>query len=97
MFAGANSDAVVQRQYKDLSVANFTIVAGSSASNESGNRWIDELFVDCDLKLDFSAKIDRQLVGINHWFMALLAPKPLTVHDCQPEYFDLFERIFNRV
>ena len=57
-FSGSDSDAIVEREDEDLPIADSAFWAGSSRSDDGVNRWLDEIFVNSDLKLHFPEHVD---------------------------------------
>lgn len=79
-FSGANADAVIHRQDKDLSVADLTGLARAAAFDDGVDRWLDELFIDCDLKLKLAQKIDAEFVTSVWTSLSALAGESLAIH-----------------
>src|SRR5262249_7395410 len=90
-FAGADADAVLQRQNEDFAVADAALRSGASCLHDGVDGRLDEVFVDGDLQLHFAQQIHCQLVAAIHFGMALLPTETLHVHDREAEDLDFVE------
>lgn len=91
-FSGADADAVVHRQYKDLAVANF---AGMASFENRVDGGFDELFVYRDLQLDFPQQIHTEFVSSIDSGLAFLPSKPLAIHHGQTKHLDFGQGFFD--
>ena len=91
-FAGADADAVVQRQDEDLAVADFAALAGAAAFDDGVDRGLDEFFVDGDLQLHLAEQVDGELVAAIDLGVPFLPAEALHVHHRQAKDFDLGQR-----
>ena len=53
-FAGANTNAVIHWQHKDLSIPNLAAFTGTSTFQNRIDCGLDKLFIDGDLQLHFA-------------------------------------------
>ena len=88
-FAGANADAVVHGQDKDLAIADLTRLSAASPLEDRVNGRPDERFIDRNLQLDLPQQIHAELVSPVNASLAFLPSEALTIHNGQPEDFDL--------
>jgi hypothetical protein len=86
--ARADADAVFERQYKDLAVADFARAAGPAPFNDRVDRRLDEMVVDRNHQLHLPQQIDRDLMAAINLSLPLLPAEALHVHDRQPNDFD---------
>src|SRR5262245_60743132 len=96
-FAGADADAVLERQDEDLAVADLALVAGASGLDDRLDRRLDELVVDGDLQLHLAQQVDGVLVAAVDLGVALLAAEALDVADGQADDLDFVERFLDRL
>src|SRR5436309_10883582 len=61
--AGADADAVLQRQHEDLAVADLAGVAGAGGVHDRLDRRLHERLVDGDLQLDLRQQPDLELAA----------------------------------
>src|SRR3954468_24772178 len=94
--AGADADAVLQRQDEDLAVADAALGAGAPGLHDGVDRRLHEVLVDGDLQLDLAEEVHGQLVAAVDLGVPLLAAEALHVHDGQAEDLDLVERFLDR-
>src|SRR5947199_2184282 len=95
--AGADADAVLQRQDEDLAVADAALRPGAAGLHDGVDGRLDEVLVDGDLQLHLAQQVDGQLVAAVDLGVALLPAEALHVHDGHAEHFDLGQRFFDRV
>src|SRR5690348_8697937 len=93
--AGADADAVLQRQDEDLAVADATLGPGAAGLHDGVHRRLDEVLVDGDLQLHLAEQVHRQLVAAVHLRVALLPAEALDVDDGQAEDLDLVEGLLD--
>src|SRR5262249_7747895 len=60
--AGADADAVLEREDKDFSIANFARLARAAPFDDRRNGRLDKIVVDGDLQLHFAEQIHRDLM-----------------------------------
>src|SRR6185437_9520067 len=95
-FAGADANAVVERQYENLAVADLAGGPAAAPFDDRLDRRFDEVLVDGDLQLHLAQQIDRELVAAVDLGMALLTAEALHVHDRQPKDLDFGQGRFDR-
>src|SRR5438874_2254173 len=61
--AGADADAVLQRQDEDLAVADAALGAGAAGLHDGVDRRLDEVLVNRDLQLHLAQQLHGQLVA----------------------------------
>src|SRR5450432_1939395 len=93
--AGADADAVQQRQDEDLAVADFAFLAGAAGLDDGIDGGLDELVVHPDLELDLAQQVDGVLMAAVDLGMALLATETLNIADGQADDFDLVQRFLD--
>ena len=84
-FAGANANAILHREDKDLPVADFPGGSGSSPLDDGVDRRLEELLVDGDHQLHLADQVDRELVAPIGLGVPSLAAEALDVHHRQAE------------
>ena len=88
-FAGADADAIVERQDEDFAVADLARRAGAAALDDRVDRRLDEVLVHRDHELHLAQQIDRELAPlIEHLGLALLPAEALAIHDREPHDLD---------
>lgn len=95
-FAGTDSDAVIHWQDENLAVANFAVVAATSALQDRLNRGFDEFFIDGNLQLHFAQQVDAEFGAAIVARLALLATEALAIQDSQSINVHLRQRFFDR-
>src|SRR5579884_1499488 len=93
--AGADADAVLQRQDEDFAVADAALGAGAPGLHDGVDGRLDEVLVDGDLELHLAQQVDGQLVAAVDLGMALLATEALDVDDGQAEDLDLVKGLLD--
>ncbi len=88
-FAGADADAIFEREDEDFSVADFAAGSGASAFHEGVDGGFEEFFIHGDHELDFAQEVDGEFVAAIGLGMAALASEALDVHDSEAEDFDV--------
>src|SRR5215208_5909847 len=83
--AGADADAVLQRQDEDLAVADAALGAGAAGLEDGADGRLDEVLVDGDLQLHLAEQVDGQLAVAVDLGVALLSAEALHVHDGESE------------
>lgn len=95
-FAGADADALFERQDKDFAVADLAGFAGAAAAKDGVDGRLDEVVVNCDLQLHFAEEIRLELGTAEGFDLAALASKTLAIEHGQAENLDFGERFLNR-
>src|SRR5579884_890640 len=90
-FAGADADAVFQRQNEDFAIADTPFGTGASGLHDGVDSRLDKVFIDGNLQLHLTQQVHRQFVASVHFGMPLLPAKALHVHDSEAENLDLVE------
>src|SRR5262249_30196418 len=79
--AGADADAVLQRQDEDFAVADAPLRPSAAGLHDGVDGWLDEILVDGDLQLHLAQQVHRQLVAVVDFGVALLSAEALYVYD----------------
>jgi hypothetical protein len=87
-FTGPDADAIVHGKHKDLTISNLTFVASAGRLHNRLNGWLNEVFVDRDLELNFSEQIDRGFLATIDAQLPFLPSKALAIHDRQAKDFN---------
>src|SRR5438552_17866256 len=89
--AGADADAVFQRQNKDLAVADAALGSGSACVHNRVHGRLDEVFIARNLELNLAKQVYRQLVAAIDLGESFLPAKALNVPAGPAEHFDLIK------
>jgi hypothetical protein len=92
--AGADADAVVHRQDKDLAVADLALVAAAAPFDDRVDRGFDEVIVHGDLQLHLAEQIHFVLVTAIELGLPLLPTKALAIEDGEAKDLDFGEGSF---
>lgn len=93
--AGADADAIFERQDKDFAVADRAVVPRAAPFDDRVDRRLDEIVVDGDLQLDLAEQIDCDFSAAENFGLALLPAEALDVHDRESDDFHFREGGFN--
>src|SRR5207244_1778923 len=78
-FAGANAEAVLQRQDEDLAIADAPLGSSAARLHDGVDRRLDEILVHGDLQLHLPPQVDRQLVAAVDLRVPLLSAEALHI------------------
>src|SRR5262249_17903403 len=95
--AGADADAVLQRQHEDLAVADGAGLAGAGGVDDRLDGRLDERLVDGDLQLQLRQQPDLHLRAAVHLGVAALPAAAAHVADRHQVDVALVERALHRL
>src|ERR1022692_1401074 len=93
--AGADADAVFERQDEDLAVADAAFRPGAARFHDRVDGRFDEVLVDGDLQLNLVQQVHRQLMPAIDFRAPLLSAEAAAVDHCQAKDLDLVERLLD--
>src|SRR5213078_1291038 len=93
--AGADADAVLQRQDENLAVADAAFRPGAARLHDRVNGRFDEILVDRHLQPHLVQQVHRQLMAAIDLGMTLLPTKAAAVDHRQAKDLDLVERLLD--
>src|SRR5262249_37421905 len=94
--AGADADAVLQRQNEDFAVADAALGSGAARLHDGVDCRLHEVLVDGNLQLHLAQQVQGQLVASVDLRVAFLPAEALHVHDGQAENLNLVEGFLDR-
>src|ERR1043165_5455645 len=89
--AGADADAVFQRQDENLAVADASFRTGATRFHDGVDGRLDKILIDGNLQLHLVQQIDREFVAAVHLGVPLLPAEAAAVDHRQTEDLDLVE------
>ncbi len=96
VFAGADADAIFQREYENFAVARLTFRCRLTAPCDRFDGRFDEIIVDADHQLHFPAEIDADIAATKRIRAVRRGVNTLDIHDRESKYLHLGQCRFDR-
>src|SRR5262245_23086572 len=94
-FAGADADAILQRQNENLAVADASLRPGAARFHNRVDGRLDEILVDGALQLHLVQEVHRQFMASVNFRVPLLPPEAAAIDHGEAKDLDLVERFLD--
>lgn len=96
-FGRTNSNALIQGNDEDFSVADTSVLLGLGTAQDGLHCRFDEFLVDSDLKLKLPQQVDRSVWGALEALVSLLSGVSQAIDDGESKDLDLAQSFLDRL